>query len=119
MESRLRAILLVIFFFSGLAKLAALPFEMVAFERWGYGVKGMYLVGVAEWCAAVGLLLPRLRRVAAMGLALLMLGALQTQLRHGEGDMALLAVLLLLALLLTAWQPAGKAYGSVDGRRPR
>ncbi|MGY0155992.1 DoxX family protein [Edwardsiella tarda] len=116
----LRAILAVIFLLSGVAKLMALPFEVAAFERWGYAIGFMYVVGLAECAGAVGLLLPSVRRLAAGGLILLMLGALQTHLRHAEGGMAVLAALLLLALALVVWRPGGgDANRMGDSRRLR
>ena len=44
----IRYILALIFFASGAAKLAGLEFEMVAFERWGYGLEFMYFTGAVE-----------------------------------------------------------------------
>lgn len=122
MMRALRAILAVIFLLSGVAKLMALPFEVAAFERWGYAIGFMYVVGLAECAGAIGVLLPlpSLRRVAAGGLILLMLGALQTHLRHAEGGMAVLAALLLLVLALVVWRPGGGDVNRMaDSRRLR
>lgn len=89
--------LAVIFLASGVAKLAALGFEQAAFARWGYPLWFMYAVGAAETLGALGLLTP-LRRWAAGGLLLLMLGALQTHLRFAEWGMLLLALTLAVGL---------------------
>ncbi|ELM3722002.1 DoxX family protein [Edwardsiella piscicida] len=91
--------LLIIFLASGAAKLAGLAFEQAAFARWGYPQWFMYAVGAAETLGALGLL-SRLRRWAAGGLLLLMLGALQTHLRFGEWGMLLLALILAAGLLV-------------------
>jgi uncharacterized membrane protein YphA (DoxX/SURF4 family) len=50
----------------------------------GYPVAMMYAVMAAEILGAVGLLVPHTRNAAALGLSLLMLGAIGTHLRNGD-----------------------------------
>ncbi len=84
-------ILALIFFASGAAKLAALPFEVEAFARWGYPPAFMYLTGVIEVIAALGLLIPRLSALVSLCMAAFMLGAIGTHLMHAEWGMLVLA----------------------------
>lgn len=67
--------------------LAGLPKIMgqaaASFESWGYPGWFSYLIGAAEAGGGVGLLIPKLARWAAVGLILVMLGALFTELTNG------------------------------------
>jgi hypothetical protein len=69
-------------------------------DRWGYPRRFMYATGVAEVVALALLWWPGLERVGAAGLALVLLGALATLIRHREGarHMALSALTLLLVM---------------------
>lgn len=49
------------------------------FESWGYPGGFSYLIGLAETGGGIGLLVPKLAKWAAMGLVLVMLGALFTE----------------------------------------
>lgn len=97
-------LLALVFALSGGAKLLALPFETEAFARWGYPLEFMYLTGALELAGAVGLLLRRLSAFAALGLAMLMLGAVGTHLLHGEWLMAGVATGILLAAAWCVWR---------------
>lgn len=77
-------ILFLVFALSGSAKLAGLPFEVQAFERWGYAPWFMYLTGLLEVAGAIGLLVRPLASLAATCLALLMTGAIATHIWHQE-----------------------------------
>lgn len=78
-------LLVVLFLLQGGMKLAGASHEVQAFtERWGYPLWFMYVVGTLEVAGAVGLLIPKLRPLAASGLFLLMLGAIATHVRVGE-----------------------------------
>lgn len=101
-------ILAAVFLFSGGAKLAGLEFELMAFERWGYPVWFMYLTGVAEVAGGLALLANIWRRYAAPCLAILMIGAIVTHIRHGEWPMLAIALAIFsLAVVLTIriWKP--------------
>lgn len=94
----------VVFLLSGGAKLFGLPFELAAFERWGYPVWLMYLTGVLECLGGIGLWVRRWSGRAALGLSGLMVGAVLTHVRHAEWGMMVLAGVMCGLLLLRAWQ---------------
>jgi uncharacterized membrane protein YphA (DoxX/SURF4 family) len=73
----LQALLAAFFAFAGINKLLGLQQEMVDnFARMGLGLWFRYLVGGLELAGAIGLLIPRLSGVAALGLAGVMAGAI-------------------------------------------
>ena len=92
------------FFAAGAGKVGAVKPSPENFARWGLSPTIMRAVGVAEILGAIGLLIPRAAPFAAVGLCLLMLGALRTGVVHKEPlHIALPAVLVaLLALVLYA-----------------
>ena len=53
-------------------------------ERWGYSRRFMYATAVAEALALAVFWWPGLELVGAAGLALVLLGALATLIRHGD-----------------------------------
>jgi uncharacterized membrane protein YphA (DoxX/SURF4 family) len=76
----LQAVLALQFAGGGLAKLAGSPELVDLFANIGAGQWLRYVVGALEVAGAVGLLVPRLSRLAALGLAALMVGATVTNL---------------------------------------
>jgi DoxX-like family len=70
-------------------------------DRWGYSRRFMYAAGIAEVVALALFWWPGLEVVGAAGLGLVLLGALATVIRHGEGPshIALPALTLLLVLV--------------------
>lgn len=75
-------VLLALFFaFAGINKLGGLQQEVVdAFAQIGLGQWFRYLTGMLELAGAIGLLIPRLSGLAALGLAGVMAGAVLTHL---------------------------------------
>jgi DoxX-like family len=69
-------------------------------ERWGYSRRFMYATGIAEVLALAVFWWPGLELVGAAGLALVLLGALATLIRHREGasHIALAALTLLVVM---------------------
>jgi hypothetical protein len=69
-------------------------------ERWGYSRQFMYSIGVAELVAVAFFWSPGLELVGAAALALVLLGALGTLIKHREGaaHIALPALTLLLVV---------------------
>jgi hypothetical protein len=69
-------------------------------NRWGYSRRFMYATGLAEVVALALIWWPGLETVGAAGLALVMLGALATLIRHREGaaHVSMSAVTLLLVV---------------------
>lgn len=96
-------ILALIFFASGMAKLFALPFEIAAFERWGYSMTFMYLVGVIEVAGGIVLLISRFSAIVSLALAAFMLGAIATHLIHQEWPMLAFATAITLAAAWRGW----------------
>lgn len=94
-------LLIAIFVASGSAKLAALPFDVEAFARWGYSAAFMYLTGALEVAGAIGLLLPRLSALSSLCLTGLMVGAVATHAIHSEWPMFAIASTIMAA---TAWR---------------
>ncbi len=70
------------FFVAGLGKLTGSATEM--FEGWGYAPWFATLIGVLEMAGAIGLLIPRLARLAIMGLTGIMIGAAYTHYASDE-----------------------------------
>ena len=71
----LQVLLAALFLFSASGKFAADPTTVAGFEVMGLGGPGMYAIGVLEVLGAIGLLVPRLTGLAALGLVALMTGA--------------------------------------------
>lgn len=64
----LRILLAAIFLLTAIPKLVAAPVSVSMFHQIGLGLWFMYFVGAVELAGAVGLLVPRLAGVAAVGL---------------------------------------------------
>ena len=73
--------LFIAFIATGGMKLAGTETPKHEFERFGYPAWFMTLTGALEVAGAIGLLLPRLAPVAALGLCGVMIGAIATHLR--------------------------------------
>jgi putative oxidoreductase len=98
----LQAALALQFAAGGLAKLAGAPELVELFASIGAGQWLRYVVGALEVAGAVGLLVPRLWRLAALGLAALMVGATVTNL-FVIHERPWLPVGLLLVAAVIAW----------------
>ena len=98
----LQAVLAFQFAGGGLLKLTGSPEMVELFATIGAGQWLRYVVGALEVAGAVGLLVPRLSGLAALGLAALMLGATVTNLFIiGESPWLPLGLLLVAAVI--AW----------------
>jgi len=106
----LQILLAIIFIKSGFGKLSDLPGTTKMFG--GLGLPGFmaYVIGGAELLGGIGLLIPQTVRPAAIGLILVMLGALfmhATKIPGGIGGGAFAAALLLgLIIVLVLRRPA-------------
>jgi putative oxidoreductase len=90
-------ILLAVFFaFAAAAKLLGEPTAVASFESIGFGQWFRYLTGTCELAGAIGLLIPRLSGLAALGLVGVMVGATLTNLflLPGMAPVAVVTVLL-------------------------
>jgi putative oxidoreductase len=90
------------FAMAGLSKVFGDPAMVEMFATIGVGQWFRYVVGALEIAGAVGVLIPRLSGLAALGLVCLMAGATFTNL-FVLGASPLLPVGLLLASALVAW----------------
>jgi hypothetical protein len=107
----LQGILAAVFLATGLNKIIRSKTGMVAMSHWwqSWPVGAIKALGVAELLGAAGLLLPWatgiarvLTPVAAIGLAVLLVGAAATHLRFGEYRVVPAVVLLLAAAIVVA-----------------
>lgn len=90
-----------VFFVAAVAKFSGLM--TAQFEAWGYGGHFAVVVGLIEFLGALGLLLPRTAGWAALGLSVVMLGAIGTYVVNGDHVAALLPAGMLGLLALVLW----------------
>lgn len=107
----LAALLASAFGFVGFLKVSANPMEVELFTRFGYPPWFMYVIGAAELAGALGLIGGRLiaahlPRATAMGLLVIMTGAIGSHLMYDPLFMMLPAVAL--SVLLLGFLYAGK-----------
>jgi putative oxidoreductase len=98
----LQALLTIMFAMAGLAKVFGDPAMVEMFATIGIGQWFRYVVGALEIAGAVGVLVPRLSGLAALGLLCLMAGATLTNL-FVLGASPLLPLVLLAVSALVAW----------------
>jgi putative oxidoreductase len=98
----LQILLALQFAMAGLAKVFGDQAMVEMFDTIGIGQWFRYLVGALEVAGAVGVLIPRLSGLAALGLVCLMVGATLTNL-FVLGASPLLPVVLLVVSALVAW----------------
>jgi putative oxidoreductase len=110
----LQALLAAMFIFGGAQKLMHLDDTMKMFG--GLGLPGWFggFIGLAELLGGIGLLVPRTVRPAALGLLIIMIGAVfmhATKIPGGiaKGMPALVAVVLLAVVLVLRSRPAVRA----------
>lgn len=103
------------FLFSGGAKLAGQKDLIESFAKWGYSTAFMYFIGAAEVAGGIGVLLKRTRVLAAIGLGIIMIGAVVTHILNGEG---FTGPAVLLALLTSLLWLRKKELSSLFGQSP-
>lgn len=96
-----QALLVLVFLAAGSAKLLGAEAMVEAFDDIGAGQWLRYFTGVAEVAGVLGLLVPRLAGLAALGLTGLMIGAVITNVITDA--FSILAVVLLLLSATVAW----------------
>ena len=103
------AVIIGLFFvLAGFSKLAGPPGTdwAVRLSHWGYPAGSRYAIGGIEILAGLGMLVPPLKRWAAVTLMVVMAGALLTHLLHGEFVRVLPPLILGgLSFALYLWQP--------------
>lgn len=106
----LQAALALVFFGAAMSKLTGDAEAVEMFDELGTGQWLRYVVGGLELAGAVGLLLPWLRSLAALGLATLMLCAVViTIFVFGEQPAAPLAFMVIAAVIATARRGEARA----------
>jgi len=73
------------------------------FLAWGYTANFALAIGVLLFVGALGLLLPRTAGWSALGLSVVMLGAIGTHVAHGEYIVALVPLAMLSLLGFVLW----------------
>lgn len=114
----IQALLAIVFLKSGFTKLTNLDGTRQMFS--GMGMPGWMgaFIGGAEILGAIGLLVPRTTRLAAMGLILVMIGALvmhATKIPGGIGGGAFAAALLVLLIVVLVLRRSGPGEIATDG----
>ncbi len=84
------------FTMAALGKLTGAATDM--FIGWGYPAWFATLIGVLEITGAVGLLIPKARPLAALGLSVIMLGAAYTHLANYEAGQVVRPLIFLIVL---------------------
>jgi hypothetical protein len=100
-----QVLLAALFAFVAAPKLLGDPTAVAGFKSIGFGQWFRYLTGACELAGAIGLLIPRLSGLAALGLVGLMVGATLTNLflLPGMAPVAVVTVLLGVVFGLIAW----------------
>jgi putative oxidoreductase len=98
----LQALLAIMFVMAGLAKVFGDPPIVEMFATIGVGQWFRYVVGALEIAGAMGMLIPQLSGLAALGLVCLMAGAILTNVLV-LGASPLLPIVLMLVSALVAW----------------
>ena len=76
------ALLALQFLAAGFGKLRVPSLER--WHDWGYSDGFMHLIGVLELLGGIGILIPKLRKWAAIGFVCIMFGAAYTHITHDE-----------------------------------
>ena len=100
-------LLTALYLFAGGIKLSGSENAVETFTRYGHSDAFRLFIGSAEVSGAIGLWIPRLAFWAAVGLIIIMLGAVYTHVRNAENPIgpAVIAVL----LVYVAWSRKGSA----------
>ena len=76
------------------------------FAQWGYSDGFAIFIGLAEVCGAIGLWVPRVSQLAALGLILIMIGAAYSHVHAGQMREGVVPIIVLFALTRLAMQKA-------------
>jgi uncharacterized membrane protein YphA (DoxX/SURF4 family) len=117
----MQVLLAALFAFAAAVKLMGDPTAVSTFQAIGFGDWFRYFTGSCELAGAIGLLVPRLSGLAALGLVGVMVGATLTNLflLPGAAPVAIVTVLLGAVFGLIAWAHREKtrALAAALGRR--
>ncbi|HEY3738400.1 MAG TPA: DoxX family protein [Bryobacteraceae bacterium] len=90
----LRSVVSAVFLYAAFVKLT----HPYTFASYGYSSAFAIVVGIAEICGAIGLWIPKVARYAAIGLAIIMVGAIYTMLHIREPRQGVVPAVVLFAL---------------------
>ncbi len=96
-------LLAAMFVFSGGIKLLQPGQVKPMFVHYGYAPWFATLIGISEALGGIGLLVPRLAGIAAIGLSIIMAGAVYTHFSHQEFGHGMIPVVLLALLIGIAY----------------
>lgn len=97
------------FLMAGISKLTGQEQFVQNFGKWGFSMAFMYFIGGCEIIGAIGLMVKKVRALAALGLILLMLGAIGTHIVNSEAFIPPLILLVLLGTLV--WLRKDELFG--------
>lgn len=83
---------------AGVMKLMGVEDLVQNFQKWGYSDIFRYAIGGFEVAGVIGLFIPSVRKLAAMGIIGLMIGAVYTHMSNGEPFSANGAAIIVMAL---------------------
>jgi len=98
------ALLALIFMLAGTAQLISADIVVERFQVWGYPVSLVPVIGLIELIGALALLVPSVASLGAIGLGLVMVGAVVTHVAFGSPPFAIVPLALLMALAWVAYQ---------------
>lgn len=105
------SLLALLFLVAAGMKLFACAFETTNFAHFGYAPWFMYMIGVVEFAGAIFLAIDRTRGLAALAMAAIMVGAVASHLRAGDGigmaAPAAIALVLCLVVAYARWHDLG------------
>ncbi|GAA3086986.1 hypothetical protein GCM10010464_58530 [Pseudonocardia yunnanensis] len=106
-----QVLLALVFLAVSYPKVTLDPVAVDGFAAMGFSVAGTMIIGCLEIAGAIGLLVPRLSGLAALGLVALMIGATVATVLTVSVAGALMPVLLGVVAALVAW---GRWYRTVE-----
>jgi len=99
-----------VFLMAGGSKLSGAEMHVESFTRYGLPIAFMYFIGVAEVAGAIGLWISRVSALAAMGLIIIMFGAVAMHVIFDPVTMAIPAIVftILLSIIVKVMFPKFK-----------
>lgn len=114
----LSVLLAIAYLGAGSAKLAGAQPMQEAFTNFGYPLAFMYFIGLCEVAGAIGLFIKKTSLYAAMGLAIIMAGAVGSHLLHDPLSKSIPAAVLLILCAVAIYlnmRASGSGAAPVQG----
>ena len=89
----LTVLLAFVFIGSGITKLLGVEMQIKNLESWGYPLWFRFPIGLTEIALAVGLLIPRFRKLTIYGIFIWTISAVITHLQAGQANMIVAPIL--------------------------